>query len=461
MRFFRFHRLVATLLAVATLSLLTAHAQQPASSNSPAATTNAGAPPASEMEKKARQEAEARYRSTLLFSSVLELVRDEYVNEKKVDYDDLTYAALRGMLSSLDPHSQFMSPDVFANMKTETEGRFGGLGLSVGVSEGFVTVNVPVEGGPGERAGVMPGDRIVKIDDKPTRDMALSDSIKLMRGDPGTTIKLTVYRPSANVFKEITITREIINVPSIRDAALLPGKVTAPWKIGYFRITQFGENTVPEMNTALKKLQSQGAECLIMDLRNNPGGLLEAAVEVAGKFVPQGVAIASTEGRLGEVEKNLYYAHGADKVLDLPLVILINGNSASGAEIVAGALKDLRRAVLIGETTFGKGSVQTVQPIERSVPPAALRLTTARYYTPAHKLIHEVGVSPDIEAAISPELERDLYLRNSSALLPAADKARVEAAQDIQLQRAINVVKGIEIFKSRQEMAQKAVPATP
>lgn len=417
--------------------------------------TNTGAATQDD-EKKQRELAEARYRSTLLFSSVLEIVRDEYVDPSKVDYDTLTYAALRGMLNSLDPHSQFMTPESFTNMKSETEGKFGGLGISVGVADGYITVNVPVEGGPGQRAGLLSGDRIVKIDGKQIHNMPLSDAVKLMRGDPGTEIKLTVFRPAENAFKDITVRREIINVPSIRDDALLPAPVTAPYKIAYLRITQFGDNTVPELNQSLKKLQGQGMQALVIDLRNNPGGLLEAAVEVAGKFLPPGLPIVSTEGRMGEAEKTVFRARGTDKIIDLPLIILINGNSASASEIVAGALKDMRRAILIGQTTFGKGSVQTVQPVERTVPPAALRLTTARYFTPSHKLIHEVGVSPDIEVPISTELERDLYLRHSESLLSPAERARVQNVQDIQLQRAINVLKGIITFREHL----KSSPAT-
>lgn len=396
---------------------------------------------------------EARYRSTVLFANVLELIRDEYVDTSKTDYDRLTYAALRGMLNSLDPHSQFMDPQAFSEMRSETEGSFGGLGISLGMSEGFLTVHVPVEGGPAFRAGVVPGDRIIKIDGQNTDRMTLSEAVKKLRGEPGQPVNLLLFRPDTRVFREIVITRELINVPSVRDAVLLPG----PEKLGYLRITQFGEKTTDEFEKALKTLQGQGMTGLILDLRNNPGGLLEAAVEVAGKFLPQGTVVVSTEGRYGGRDRILYQARTRHRVLDLPLVVLINGNSASGSEIVAGALKDLRRAVLLGETTFGKGSVQTVQPVDRTItPPAALRLTTARYYTPSRRMIHEVGVAPDIFAPIPRSLERDLFMKRSLTLLSPEERRRVESLEDPQLARAIDTLKGLQLF--RQRLARTTTP---
>jgi carboxyl-terminal processing protease len=400
-------------------------------------------------EQKIKDE-DARYRSTMLFANVLELVRDEYVDPSKVDYDKLTYAALRGMLTSLDPHSQFLDPENYKDMQMETQGQFGGLGISVGKVDGYLTVNVPIEGAPAAKAGLLPADRIIKIGNRSTKNITLSESIKMLRGEPGDAVVLTVYRPETKEYKELKIVRELIDVPTVRDANILSDSTE---KIGYVRLTQFGDKTVEEMEKALKNLQKQSITCLILDLRNNPGGLLEAAVEVAGKFLPTGTTVVSTEGRLGEAERTLYQSPGRQRILDIPLVVLINGNSASGSEIVAGALQDWRRAVLIGETTFGKGSVQTVQPLANSIDiPTALRLTTDRYYTPKRRLIHGTGIAPDISAPITWEEERDLFLKRSLALLNAEEKARVEKVQDSQLDRAIQVIKGLRQYSQKNDL---------
>jgi carboxyl-terminal processing protease len=403
---------------------------------------------------------DARYRSTLLFSNVLELIRDEYVDTNKIDYDRLTYAALKGMVSSLDPHSQFLDPQSYTDMRSDTQGQFGGLGVSVGISEGWLTINVPIEGAPGFKAGLLPNDRIIKIDDKVTKPISLNDAVRLLRGDPGTSVKLLIYRPSVKQFKEFNIVREVIRVPTVRDADILPPSLAQVSGIAYIRITQFGDNTREEFESAIHDLQAKGMRGLIIDLRNNPGGLLEAAVDVAGKFLPTGSSVVSTEGRLGASERVVYNARDRMPILDLPIIVLINGNSASGAEIVAGALKDTHRAILIGETTFGKGSVQTVQAVDRTVnPPAALRLTTAHYYTPAHRLIHEHGVEPDIVANVSEDEERALFLRRSNALLNPEEKDLIANVQDSQLQRAIAVMHGIFLYNARLKEPEKQLQA--
>lgn len=409
-------------------------------------TINQAPPPASNSD-------DARYRCTALFANVLELVREDYVDPSKINYDALTYAALKGMLNSLDPHSQFMDPESFALMRNETEGRFSGLGVSIGYLDGHLTVNVPIEGGPAEKAGVLPGDRIVKIDGQPTRHMPLTEATKRMRGEPGQKVTLTLLRPSTQKQIDIQIERQMIDIPTVRNVAILPTDQTSGERIGYIRITQFGDKTVDEFEKAVQDLQTQNMTGLVIDLRNNPGGILEAAIEVAGKFIPSGIAVVSTEGRSAPADRVLYNARGRQHILDLPLVVLINGNSASGAEIVAGSLKDVKRAILVGETTFGKGSVQTVQPVERSLnQPVAIRLTTAHYYTPSHHTIHEVGVSPDIYAPITREKERDLFLKRSNALLSTEEKARVDSLEDVQLQRALLVLRGLHIFRTSRPL---------
>jgi len=417
-------------------------------------------PTPAEQLSTANSDDEARYRSAILFQNVLELVRDEYVDPKSLDYDKLTYAALRGMLSSLDPHSQFLDPQSFNDMKSDTEGEFGGLGISIGLENKNLLVNMPVEGGPGFKAGLMPGDRIVKIGDKATDSMTLADAVKKLRGQPGESVNLTIFRTSSKEMKEVVVVRELIKIPTVRGTRLLSGPGLDSKKIGYIRLTQFGERTTDEFDAALKKLAGQGMKGLVLDLRNNYGGLLDAAVETAGKFVPAGTVIVSTEGRYAAKDRANFQAHGRERYLDLPLVVLINERSASGAEIVAGALKDLRRAVLIGETTFGKGSVQTVQPVDLNVnPPIAVKMTTAKYYTPSRNIIHGVGISPDISAPVSIEDEEMLFLKQASESLSPEKREKVEAMEDIQLTRAVAVLSGIQTYADRRKAGQKVQTA--
>lgn len=398
---------------------------------------------------------DARYRSTLLFANALEMVRDEYVDKTKVNYDKLTYAALRGILTSLDPHSQFLDPDAYRDMQEETQGQFGGLGISVGKADGTLTINVPIEGAPGAKAGLLPGDRILKINEKSTRNMTLSDSVKQLRGNPGEEVAITIYRPGTKEYKVIKIVREMIDVPTVREAQILPDPTE---KMGYIRITQFGDKTVEELEKELKRLKKEGMSALILDLRNNPGGLLESAVEVAGKFLPTGSIIVSTEGRLGSADRTLYYSPGKQRILDMPLILLVNENSASGSEVVAGALQDWKRALLLGETTFGKGSVQTVQPVPSSIDGAvAIRLTTDHYYTPKHRLIHEIGVKPDIEMPVTWEEEKNLFLKRSLALLKPEERERVEKTRDSQLERAIATLKGMMLYAKERQVSFRPI----
>ncbi|MFQ3669883.1 MAG: S41 family peptidase [Verrucomicrobiia bacterium] len=399
---------------------------------------------------------EARYRSALLFQNVLELVRDEYVDADKVDYDQLTQAALRGMLSSLDPHSQFLDSDTFLDMRNETEGEFGGLGITVGTENNRLTINMPLEGGPGFKAGLLPGDRILKIDGRLTDGLPLPEAIKRLRGKPGEAVQLTIYRESTKEFKDIEVVREIIKIPTVRGVRLLSGPGLDNHAIGYLRISQFGEKTVEEFDAALRQLQNAGARALILDLRNNYGGLLDAAVEVAGRFLPQGAEIVSTEGRPGSDKRQSFTARGRERLLDLPLAVLINGRSASGAEIVAGALKDLRRAILIGETTFGKGSVQTVQPLDLDpAKPIAVKLTTAKYYTPSRAVIHGVGIQPHIHAPISAEDDESLFLKQAAETLSPERRQQVEALPDTQLDRAVAALVGLRIYSERQRPSNR------
>jgi carboxyl-terminal processing protease len=391
------------------------------------------------------------YQYVLLFARVLRLIQQDYVDPGKVSYKDLTYAALHGMLSSLDPHSQFLDEENFQDIQRETKGEFSGLGIVIGVKDGSLVILSPMEDSPGGRAGLMPGDRILKIDGKNTEKMTLAAAEKALKGKTGEKSHLTLMRPVAGapgggtVF-EVTLTRETIRVASVKDAHLLPAVMTGQDKIGYVRIEEFAENTSDELDHALDGLEHDGIQGLVIDLRNNPGGLLDSAVDVAGKFVPPNTVIVSTKGRTPDQTQD-FRARVQRQHPDYPIALLINGYSASGAEIVAGALKDLQRAILVGETTFGKGSVQTVQPLGNGV---GLRLTMAKYYTPSKKTIHEVGVSPDIAVPISDSEDRRIVLAQTKRPLTQAEQAEVAKVDDRQLARAAASLRSILIYRQRQ-----------
>jgi len=402
----------------------------------------------------AAAEKDSAYPNLKLFSEVMEKVRVDYVEGKDLTYQQLVYGALKGMINTLDPHSEFMDAEKFKELQNDTEGQFGGLGIIIAHKDNFVTVVAPMEDSPGFKAGILSGDRIVKIGAKNSAKMGLEDAVKLLRGEPGTEISLTIERPSSGLVKEFKLKRAVISVDMVVD---INGKKKFPLgdkKIGYVRLVQFGEKTSDDLETALKKLKGQGMRALILDLRWNPGGLLDQAVEVCEKFLPRGQLVVSTEGR--NSRQNAVHraaGHGDELVNDegapMPVVILANGMSASAAEIVSGCLQDLHRAVVLGEKTFGKGSVQSIIPLEDG---SALRLTTARYYTPSHKVIHEAGISPNITVAVSEEEERDILLKRSPGgleTLNEKDRERVQSARDPQLERAADLLQGMLIFSER------------
>ena len=391
---------------------------------------------------------EGRYRSALLFASVVEMIRDEYLEIEKTDYDKMTYAALRGLLTSLDPHSQFLDPEHYKMIRTETEGQFGGLGISVGMVENQLTVNVPIEGGPGFRAGLLPGDRIVKIEGKGTQKLSLGEAIRLLRGRAGVPVQLSIYRPSEQKTFELSVVREMIQVPTLQETKMISSLVSQGEKIGYVRITQFGEKTPKEFDAAMSQLGKEGATALVLDLRDNPGGLVDAAVEVVSRFVPGGTLVVATEGRKAGSTQQKYLSRNVNLRIRWPTVILVNGNTASAAEIVAGALQDLGLAVIVGETTFGKGSVQTVQRVDPSViPDVGVRLTTAHYTTPSRKKIHGVGIEPDVIARLTRGEEEAIFQKRSPGLKKNQDpEAEVN---DEPLDRAIDLLRGWKVVKRR------------
>jgi carboxyl-terminal processing protease len=402
---------------------------------------------ASEEKEKDR---DAAYKNIELLTSVMEIIRKDYVDGNKQSYQDLTYGALKGMLNGLDPHSQFMDPESFKEMKQDTGGQFGGIGVVIGLKDGVITVISPMEDTPGFKAGLLPGDKIIRIEGKSTDKMALPDAVKQLRGLPDTKVTLTILHSKNREVKDLTITRAIIKVESVKDTKLLSDK------IGYIRITQFNEPTSEEFEKALIKLEKEGMVGLIMDLRNNPGGLLESAVDVAGKFLPKGELVVFTEGRNPKV-KNLYRVRESHTHPKYPVAVLINEGSASGSEIVAGALQDTKRAIIVGETSFGKGSVQSILPLRDG---SAIRLTTAKYYTPSKKVIHEHGITPDIVIPVSEEDWAQVMSQRTR--LPEEEKNTKEAKlsgetektdkviPDIQLDRAVDLLKGINTFIQRK-----------
>jgi carboxyl-terminal processing protease len=386
------------------------------------------------------------YANIAMLARAMQLIRQDYVDEKKVSYEVLTQAALKGMLESLDPHSQYMEAKAFKGMQDDTNSRFGGLGIVVAFREGVLTIVTPMEDSPGSRAGLRSGDQIIKIDGKMTEKMDISDAVTHLRGETGQKIVLTVLRPSTKEIKDYELTRENIKVASVRDARILPPALAGNFKVGYARITQFNAPTAADLAKKLDELEKQGMQAFVLDLRGNPGGLLQSAVDVAGHFVPPKTVVVSTQGRTPSQSRSYATSESARPRPGFPMVVLINNGSASGSEIVAGALKDLNRAILVGETTFGKGSVQSVIQLQDR---SAVRLTTAKYYTPSKQVIHEHGVSPTIRVSLTPEQERQLILQRSEDVLGEAEKKELVGFRDTQLERAVDALKGVLIYADR------------
>jgi carboxyl-terminal processing protease len=383
-----------------------------------------------------------------VFANVLEKVRTSYVDGTNLTYRALIHSALKGMVGSLDPHSEFMDADDYQQLQDDTEGQFGGLGLVVAMKNNFITVVAPMDDSPGFRAGILSGDRIVKIDGKSLDNVLLPDAVKQLRGQPGTQVSVTVQRPSSGQIKDYKLTRAVISMDMVKD---INGQKEFPLgadKIGYIRITQFGDQTSDELEAALNKLKKQGMKALIIDLRWNPGGLLDEAVNVCEKFLPRGQLVVTTEGR-DPAENSIRRADGhGDELAGMPIVVLVNLGSASAAEIVTGCLQDLHRAFILGEKTFGKGSVQNIFPLDDG---SALKLTVAKYYTPSHKVIHEHGITPDSLVPMSDEDQASLLVKRAPGGLESLDdkdRAVVEKSHDIQFDRAEDLLKGILLYEA-------------
>ncbi|MBI4745845.1 MAG: S41 family peptidase [Deltaproteobacteria bacterium] len=401
------------------------------------------------------------YESLKVFTDALSLIQKNYV--EKVNSKDLVYGAMKGMLEGLDPHSSFMNPDTFKEMQVDTRGEFGGLGIEITMKDGILTVVSPIEDTPAFKAGIKAGDIIIKIDGKGTKDLTLMDAVKMMRGPKGTQVTITVVRETFAEPRDFTVTRDIIAVKSVKSKTLESG-------YGYVRVAQFQEKTDTDLDNVLDKMEKEngGLKGLVLDMRNNPGGLLDQAVKVSDDFLESGL-IVYTDGRI-EGQKMTFSAKKEGIRPNYPIVVLVNSGSASASEIVAGALQDHGRALILGTQTFGKGSVQTIYPLEDG---SALRLTTARYYTPSGRSIQAKGITPDIiletekvkkalPRAFREVREKDL---DGHLLVPGAkpekeektDKpkgkeekaeAQIDAEpEDIQLNRALELLKSWQVFQ--------------
>ena len=395
------------------------------------------------------------YEDLKVFTDVLGLIQKDYVEETKSK--DLISGAIKGMLETLDPHSAFMPPNMFKEMQEETKGRFEGLGIEITVKDSILTVVSPIEGTPAYKAGVLAGDQIMKIDGESTKNFTLMDSVKRLRGPRGTKVTISIIREGFTKLRDFTLVREVIPVRSVRHELLEKN-------YGYIRLSQFQEKTDDEFEKAMKALEEESSgtlKGLILDLRNNPGGLLDSAAQIADRFIDSGL-IVSVEGRR-EDQNRKYYAHPDGNVTHYPLIVLVNGGSASGAEIVAGAIQDQGRGIIVGTQTFGKGSVQTIVPLKDG---SGLRLTTARYYTPSGRSIQAKGIVPDIivkpsrpeeeKEVLIPKLptERDLDRHlmdvekggSKEKEKPKKEEVKEKKPVDNQLERALELLKSWEIF---------------
>jgi carboxyl-terminal processing protease len=346
-----------------------------------------------------------KYENLKIFSEVLSLIESSYV--EKIDNKDLIEGAIHGLVKTLDPHSSYMPLDAYKDMQVQTSGKFGGLGIEVSIKSGILTVISPIEGTPAFEAGVQPLDKIIKIEDESTLDMTLNDAVSRLRGEIGTAVNITIFREGLKAPLLVKIVRDVVKVQSVK-------KKIYNNSIGYVKIRSFTKTTSSDLDKALSFLRKKNITKLILDVRNNPGGLLNQAVEVSDRFLKNESLIVYTKGKTEE-QNMRFTSHDKVSHIQYPMIILVNGGSASASEIVAGALQDLGRAIILGTNTFGKGSVQTIIPLSNG---SALRLTTARYFTPGGKVIQENGITPDIiieNKLITKNVEEDVTSKSKTA----------------------------------------------
>ncbi len=403
-------------------------------------------PSFSHAQKEEKLNADIYYQDFEEFINVIKEIQNKYVEE--VELRALLKNAYRGMLAGLDPYSQFIDSKNLEELKIETEGEFDGLGIEVVIADGYLTVLTPIIDSPAFRAGVYIGDKIIKIDGKSTKNITIGEAIDMLRGKTNTKVTITVVHEGEREPVDITIERKKIHIQSARGTRI----VNEEYKIGYVAVTSFQDHTTEDLDSAVKELEEQGMESLILDLRFNPGGLLNVAVDMADKFIKKGV-IVSTKGRHKSQQRE-YKAHRSKTYNNYPLVILVNNGSASASEIVSGAVKDLKRGLLLGNKTYGKGSVQTLIPIENRN--SALKLTTAKYYTPSGTMIDGSGIEPDIKVVLSKKELRELHkhlarinatdIRTKDGKKSIEDDNDKEDFVDVQLSKAIDVLKGISVY---------------
>jgi carboxyl-terminal processing protease len=381
------------------------------------------------------------YSDIYYLTSVMQLIREKYVDADEVTYKKLVHNAIKGMLHGLDPFTSYMEPDLYKQMADETNGtQFAGLGIHIAFKNKKLKIIAPMYNAPAYKAGIKANDTILFIDGKPTTSMSIDDCAKLLKGDPGSEVTLTIHRDSENLTKEIKIVRELITPSTVTWSYLQDDN------IGYVRIALFAKKTAEDLDKALTALKNQHITALILDLRGNPGGLLDSAVEVCSRFIKRNKLVVFVEGR-SKKERIDYNALDTDKMLDIAMAILINGNSASAAEIVSGCLQDYKRAVLIGEKSFGKGSVQSIIPMPDK---SAIRLTIAKYYTPSKRVIHKHGIEPNVLVDVDIPTENKLYEQTFSypgVVMPDYSGA----IRDTQLERAIEILKGIRLFNNSED----------
>lgn len=391
-----------------------------------------------------------------LFADAISIISVEYV--KEVDVKDIVRGAIRGMMNTLDGYSQFLDEERYQEIKEGTKGEFGGIGIEIGIREGILTVIAPIEDTPACRAGLKAGDKIVKIDGDVTRDLTLDDAVKKLRGEPGSEVSITVIRETAEKMLDFKMARAVIKLKSIKEARVISDD------IAYIKLVEFQERTPRDFRKTLNDLIKQGATSLILDLRNNPGGLLDSSVEVADQFLEPDRLIVYTEGRDPE-QKTEFISKRKPHYEDMDVVVLVNKGSASAAEILAGALQDNKRALVVGVMTFGKGSVQTVIPLRDK---SALRLTTAAYYTPSGRNLMDKGIEPDIhvekrdlatgEKKVDPDEETRSRIfdkiDDEKDLKKEKEEIEEEAAAEIyddQFRAAVNILKGMKVFERNRE----------
>ena len=430
----------------------------------PATQKPAAAKPSPPPVKIKTDPADDPYEQLKLLTKAMEMIRANYVDESKVSYEQLISGALEGMLRQLDPHCEYMGKQLFEDMQREQADTSEGVGITISLKQGYLTIVSVREDGPAAKAGMLTGDQLVRINDVLADNIGVAEAIKLLKGKVGESVRITVRRPGTKQFLDFTIIRELLQESSVHDPMLVHEKLGSPFKIGYARISEFTQATAKDLSITLDKLEAEGMQAFVLDLRNNPGGLLDSAVAVCGEFLPEGTVVVTQEGRNTSEDSPPYRTprRNGKPARRYPMAVLINNGSASASEIVAGVMQDLGRAVIVGTTSFGKGSVQTILPMNNG---AAMRLTTAKYYTPSHRTIHEHGVTPNIISTLTTDEELKITRwRNNHG---TGEAAALDLANlgDHQFERSVDALKGVLVLRDFSAPAPTpkvvAPPPTP